>query len=299
MDIVQHLTTFVCIVDSGSISGAARKLGLSVPMASRHLRALEVELGAPLLRRTTRRMDLTPAGAELLPRARRLLVGLDEARQAVRPGKTAAGHLTVSVPVSFGLAKVAPLVPRLIQKHPLLSVDVRYDDRVVDLLGDGVDFALRVGVAAPDSPFLVARRLASYDRVVCATPSFLKRHGPIDEVETLLRVPCLPLGASPTRWEFETPSGARSVAVSGRLRSNNVLALRDAALQGVGVAVLPGWLIAEDLQARRLVRVLADAALPTVHVLGLVHSEARHSNALRLLQDFLAAELPPMLRSAP
>ncbi len=298
MDIVQQLTTFVCIVDSGSISSAARKLRLSVPMASRHLRALEDDLGAPLLRRTTRRMDLTPAGTELLPRARKLLVGLDEARQAVRPSKAAAGHVTVSVPVSFGLAKVAPLVPRLIEKHPLLSVDIRYDDRVVDLLGDGVDLALRVGVAAPDSPFLVARRLATYERIVCAAPSFLKRHGKIDGVETLSRVPCLPLGTSPTRWEFETPSGAKSVTVSGRVRSNNVLALRDAALEGVGVAVMPRWLVAEDLLARRLVRILEDAVFPTVNVLGLVHSEARHSNALRLLQDFLAAELPHTLRSA-
>lgn len=296
MDIVQHFTTFVCIVDSGSISSAARKLRLSVPMASRHLRALEAELGVSLVRRTTRRMDLTPAGAELLPRARRLLASLDEARQAVRPGKTATGQVTLSVPVSFGLAKIAPLVPRLLEKHPQLSVDVRYDDRVVDLLGDGVDLALRVGVAAPDSPFVVARRLATYERVVCAAPTFLKRHGTIDDIEALARTPCLLLGASPSRWEFETLSGAKSVTVTGRARSNNVLALRDAALAGVGVAVLPRWLIAEDLRTRRLTRILEGAVLPTVNVLGLVHSEARHSNTLRLVQDFLAAELPHALR---
>lgn len=298
MDIVQLLTTFVSIVDSGSISSAARKRRLSVPMASRHLRALEGELGVSLVRRTTRRMDLTPAGTELLPRARRLLAGLDEARQAVRPSKTAVGQLTLSVPVSFGLAKIAPLVPRLLEKHPQLAVDVRYEDRVVDLLGDGVDLALRVGVAAPDSPFLMARRLATYERVVCAAPSFLKRHGAIDEVESLARTPCLILGGAPTRWEFETPSGARSVTVTGRARSNNVLALRDAALAAIGVAVLPKWLIAEDLRARRLVRVLEGAVLPTVSVLGLVHSDARHSNPLRLVQDFFAAALPHALRTS-
>ncbi len=297
MDIAHHLATFVCIADSGSISSAARKLRLSVPMASRHLRALEGDLGASLVRRTTRRMDLTPAGHELLPRARRLLAELDEARQAVRPGKTAAGHLTLSVPVSFGLEKVAPLIPRLLEAHPLLSVDVRYDDRVVDLLGDGVDLALRVGVAAPDSPFVVARRLATYERIVCAAPSFLKRHGAIGDVEALARAPCLVLGASPARWEFQAPSGPKSVTVSGRARSNNVLALRTAAVAGVGVAVLPGWLIAEDLRARRLVRIVEDAVLPTVNVLGLVHGEARHSKRLRLVQDFLAAELPRALRA--
>ncbi len=299
VDVVQHLATFVCIVDSGSISGAARKLRLSVPMASRHLRALERELGAALLRRTTRRMDLTPAGTELLPRARKLLAGLEEARQAVRSSKTAAGHVTMSVPVSFGLAKVAPLVPRLLEKHPLLSVDVRYEDRVVDLLGDGVDLALRVGVAAPDSPFVVARRLATYDRVVCAAPSFLKRHGPIHDVDSLAHTPCLILGGSPARWDFQTSAGARSVTVSGRVRSSNVLALLDAAVAGLGVAVMPRWLVAEHLGARRLRQILDTAALPTVNVLGLVHTEARHANHLRLVQDFLAAELPGAVRSTP
>lgn len=297
MDIVQHLTTFVCIVDSGSISSAARKLRLSVPMASRHLRALEGELGVALVRRTTRRMDLTPAGIELLPRARKLLAGLDEARQAVRPSKTAAGQLTVSVPVSFGLAKIAPLVPKLLESHPLLSVDVRYDDRVVDLLGDGVDLAIRVGVAAPDSPFVVARRLATYERVVCAAPSFLERRETIEDVEALARTPCLLLGAAQA-WDFETVSGPKSVAVSGRMRSNNVLALRDAALSGVGVAVMPRWLVAKDLRARRLLRILEDVTLPTVSVLGLVHGEARHSKNLRLVQDFLAAELPLTLHAS-
>lgn len=297
MDIVQHLTTFVCIVDSGSISSAARKLRLSVPMASRHLRALERDLGVSLLRRTTRRMDLTHAGSEFLPRARRLLAGLDEARQSVRPSKTAAGLLTLSVPVSFGLANVAPLVPELLEKHPLLSIDVRYDDRVVDLLGDGVDLALRVGVAPPDSPFVVARRLATYERIVCAAPSLLKRYGAIDDVEALLRIPCLLLGASPARWDFETPSGATSVMVTGRVCSNNVLALRSAALAGVGVAVMPAWLVSEDLRKRRLVRILRSTSLPTVSVLGLIHRDARHSNNVRLVQDFLATALPRTLKT--
>jgi DNA-binding transcriptional LysR family regulator len=174
VDTLSLMTTFVCIADSGSISSAARSLRLSVPMASRHLRSLEQELGVALVRRTTRRLDLTEAGAELLPRARRLLREVDETRDAVRPAKGASGLLVVSAPVSFGLAQIAPLVPKLLEEHPRLSLELRFDDRVVDLLGEGVDLALRVGTPAPDSPFVVARRLATYERVLCATPAFLK-----------------------------------------------------------------------------------------------------------------------------
>jgi len=297
VDTFSLLTTFVRIADTGSISSAARSLRLSVPMASRHLRALEDELGVPLVRRTTRRMDLTEAGAELLPRARRLLTGLDEARHAVRPGNLAGGLLVMSAPVTFGLARIAPLVPKLLAKHPGLSLDVRFDDRAVDLLGDGVDLALRVGLVAPDSPFVVSRRLATYERVLCAAPSLLKKHGPVSDVEALARVPCVLLGTS-TRWRFETPEGPKSVTVEGRLRSNNVQALREAALAGLGAVQLPRWLISEDLKARRLVYILEDAVLPAVSVLGLVHADERRSNRLRLVQDFLAAELPRTLGAA-
>jgi DNA-binding transcriptional LysR family regulator len=295
VDTLSLMATFVRIADSGSISSAARSLRLSVPMASRHLRALEKELGASLVRRTTRRLDLTEAGVELLPRARRLLREVDEARDAVRPSRGASGLLVVSAPVSFGLAKVAPLVPRLLEAHPRLSLELRFDDRVVDLLGEGVDLALRVGVAPPDSPFLVARRLATYERVLCATPAFLKKHGAIKTVDALAGVACVILGGSPARWHFDTPDGPRSVAVEGRIRSNNVLALRDAALAGLGVVQLPRWLIVDELKRKRLVRILESASVPLVTVLGLVHADARRSSSLRLVQDFLARELPRAL----
>lgn len=295
MDLVAHLSTFVCIADSGSISSAARRLGLSVPMASRHLRALEEELGAALVRRTTRRMDLTAAGAELLPQARRVLAEVEEARRVVRPGTQAGGLLTISAPVSFGLARLSPLVPKLLTKHPQLSLDLRFDDRAVDLLGDGIDLAVRVGLAPPDSPFVVSRKLASYVRVLCASPGFLRRHGPIAEVEALASTPCAVLGAGSTRWQFTTPEGSRSVQVTGRVQSNNILALRDAALAGLGVAQMPRWLVSEELRAGSLVQVLPEAALPAVHVLGLIHRDARRASSLRVVLDFLATELPRSL----
>jgi DNA-binding transcriptional LysR family regulator len=300
MDVVTLMTTFVSIAESGSISNAARNLRLSVPMASRHLRALEDELGVSLVRRTTRRMDLTDAGSELLPRARRVLREVDDAFEAVRPSKLATGELVISLPVAFGLVQVGPLIPALLAQHPHLSLDVRFDDRFVDLVGEGVDLAVRVGARPPDSAHIVSRRLAAYERILCASPSLAKKLGVITSVETLASVPCVTLGEPPTRWQFETRDGPRAVVVEGRIRCNNMLIARDAALSGLGVAQLPRWLIARELKARRLVRVLESATLPTIHVLGLVHTHTRRSNSLRIVQDFLAAKLPhlPEMRPA-
>ncbi len=294
MNLLDHLQTFVRIAEAKNISRAARSLGISTAMASRQLRALEQDLGVSLVRRTTRRLDLTEAGLELLDRARKLLAGADEARAAVQPGRGASGLLVMSVPVPLGLAAIAPLLPKLLRAHPRLSLDVRFDDRLVELPADGIDLAVRVGEAPPDTPYLVARKLASYERILCATPSFLRKH-PVPGAEALARTPCLVLGAAPTRWRLQTASGVVLVTVEGPLRTNNMLALRDAALSGLGVAPLPAWLVHDDLRRRRLVRVLDDARLPTMQVMGLTHVDARGAHALRAVQDFLARALPGAL----
>ncbi|MCA9654508.1 MAG: LysR family transcriptional regulator [Myxococcales bacterium] len=295
MDPVTLLSTFVSIADTGSISAGARKLRLSIAVASRRLRALEDDVGAPLFRRTTRRISLTEAGADLLPRARRLLRDLDELRDAVRPSASPRGRLVVSAPVSFGLPQIAPVIPELLQRHRGLTIELRLEDRVVDLLTDGVDLAIRVGAMPPDSPFVIARRLATFERVLCAAPSLLKRIGSPASVAELDEAPCLVLGGGPTTWRFETVEGPRAVTVDGPMRSNNVLALRDAALAGLGIAQLPRWLVLDELQKRRLVRLLDGAILPAVEVIGLVHVDARHSRALRAVQDHLADVLPRSL----
>jgi DNA-binding transcriptional LysR family regulator len=295
VDVVALLRTFVAVAETRNISKAARVLHLSVPVASRHLRALEDDFGVRLVRRTTRQLDLTAAGIALLPRARRVLREFEDARESVLPGKEARGLLVVSAPVSFGLSQLAPLLPKLLGEHPKLSIDLRLDDRAVDLIGDGVDLALRTGMPPPDSPFVLARKLATYERILCAAPGFLEKYGPVRSVDGLAAVPCVTLGASPTRWQFKTARGSESVVIEGRVRSNNVLALRAAALAGLGVAQLPRWLIDADLTAQRLVRLLEGASLPTVDVLGLMHVDARRSRPLRLVQEFLAAELPRAL----
>jgi DNA-binding transcriptional LysR family regulator len=134
---------------------------------------------------------------------------------------------------------------------------------------------------------------------VCAAPGVLAKLGTPKSVDALSSLPCVILGGTPSRWQFETESGSTVVVVDGRVRSNNILALRDAALAGLGFVQLPRWLVVDDLRKRRLVQVLASAKIPPVTVLGIVHADARRSNVLRLTQDFLAAALPPSLAGRP
>jgi DNA-binding transcriptional LysR family regulator len=292
MDLLQQLDTFVRIADQGSISRAARSLGLSVAMASRHLRSLEREFGVELMRRNTRHLALTEAGQELLVRARNVLSNISEARDVLRPGRGAAGLLIVSLPVSFGLSQVGPLFPQLLERHPRLRLDLRFEDRLVDLLAEGIDLAVRAGVRPPDSPFLSARRIATLRRVLCASPAFLARHRRIHSVADLARIPCVLQGAPPTLWSFETPEGLQEVKVDGRFRSNNVFAMREAALAGLGIARLPEWIMADDLQKKRLVPVLPDLTIPIVEIFGVYHRSARGSAAIAAVLDFLQTELP-------
>jgi DNA-binding transcriptional LysR family regulator len=295
VDLFQHMATFVRIADSGSISKAARSLRLSVAMTSRHLRALEEHLGVELMRRTTRSLALTEAGTEFLFRSRSLLAGVDEACDVVRPGCGATGLVVLSLPVSFGLAKVSSLFYALIAEHSRLKFDMRFEDRIVDLLGDGIDLAIRAGVSPPDSPFVVARRLAAVRRVVCASPTFLARHARVNAIPALARLPCIVQGEAPTTWHFDAPDGSRPVVVNGRIRTNNILAAREAALAGAGIARLPLWIIYEDLRKKQLVRILEGIELPLVEIFGLFHRGSRRSSTLRIILDSLALELPRRL----
>ena len=298
MDLPRHMTTFVRIAETGSISQAARALRLSVAMASRHLRALEKELGVELIRRTTRRLTLTEAGTNFLVRARAALAGLHEARESVRPGRGASGLLVVSLPVSLGLARIGPSFPALLDQHPRLKLDLRFEDRFVDLLGDGIDVAIRAGVGPPDSPFIIARKLASVERVLCVAPEFLAKHAKISTVESLSNVPCVLQGPAPTQWSFLSTTGTQTwVPVDGRFRTNNVFALREAALAGAGVARLPSWLVDDDIRRKRLVRVLPSIAMPQIDVFGMFHQGSKGSAAIQVLLGFLQNELPGRMKA--
>jgi DNA-binding transcriptional LysR family regulator len=286
----QQMTTFVRIAEMGSITRAARSLGVSLPMASRHLRWLEQELGTPLVRRTTRQLHLTEAGQEFATRARVLLLGLEDAKQALRAGPSIVGRVVVTAPNGLGTYQLSPILPSLSATHPGLRVELRLEDRSVDLVKEGVDLAIRAA-APPDRASLVARELASYRRVVCAAPSFLARHGAIDSVAALEAAPCVLHCCGPAVWKFETPEGDKSVTVDGPLCANNVDVIRDAVLAGVGVAWLPDYVIGDELRDGRLVRLLPEAKLPPIRVYGIMPKQARQAPAVRAVLETLGASL--------
>jgi len=286
----QQMTTFVRIADMGSITRAARSLGLSLPMASRHLRWLEQELGTPLVNRTTRHLHLTDAGQEFVTRARALLLGLEDAKQALRPGPSLVGRVVVAAPNALGTYQLSSLMSSLAAKHPGLRVDLRLEDRAVDLVKEGVDLAIRAA-APPDHSSLVALKLATYRRVVCAAPSFLKRHGAIDSLAALAAAPCVLHGCGPAVWTFETPEGAQSITVDGPLCTNNVVIIREAILSGVGAAWLPDYVIGEELTDGRLVRLLPEAKLPPMLVYGIMTKQGRQSAMVRAVLDILGPAL--------
>jgi len=286
----QQLTTFVRIAEAGSITHAARSLGLSLPMASRHLRWLERELGTLLVHRTTRTLHLTAAGQDFATRAKALLLGLEDAKQALRAGPSLEGRVVVTAPNALGTYQLSSILPPLLAKHPRLRVELRLEDRAVDLVKEGVDLAIRAA-PPPNRASLVARELATYRRVVCAAPSFLARHGTIDSLTKLAAAPCVVHGCGPAVWEFDTPEGRKSITVDGPLCTNNVVIIREAILAGVGVAWLPDYVIGEELTDGRLVRLLPEAKLPPIRVYGIMPKQARQTAMVRAVRDIFGGAL--------
>lgn len=293
----EHLTTFLRILDCGSLSAAGRTLGLSASAVSRQLVALEDELGASLLVRTTRQLALTDAGRRFESKARDVMRAMDEAHSVVHDAPM--GRLVVSMPVTFGLARIVPLVAKMMGDYPGLEVDLRLDDRIVDLLSEGVDVAIRGGVDRPTNPDLVVHELCVFERLLVASPAFLKTHPALrrgDDPELLAQVPLLGQGqAGRVAWTL-TRAGTRAaetrrVAVLGPVTSNAPLVLRELCEAGLGVAMLPDWLVEDALSEGRLVRVLPGWSAAPSAMRAVYRVELRQLASIRALLAALTAGL--------
>src|SRR6266566_8954827 len=214
MELLEKMATYVRVVEAGSLSAAAKQLRISPAAVSRQIATLERELRVPLLRRTTRRMSVTPAGRSYYERALRVLREVDDAQAIGRTAAT-AGLLSASAPVTFGLACVVPQLSSFMTAHPGLRVDLRLEDRPIDLALEGVDLAVRVGGAPPDSTDVIAHELMSFRRVLVAAPSYLKSHGAPGTPEALAKHDAL-AGALDS-WTLAT-SRASTEAFRGRRR---------------------------------------------------------------------------------
>ncbi|MCW5652938.1 LysR family transcriptional regulator [Hydrogenophaga sp.] len=292
MDRFQEMSVFSAVVDAGSFVGAADALALSRPVVSRLVADLETRLGVRLLHRTTRRLSLTAEGEVFHARCKELLAGVAEAEAEItsRSGE-ATGLLKVSAPVSFGLLRLAPLWPGFLARHPRVKLDVVLSDRMVDLVEEGFDLAVRIARLPASS--LVSRQLATTRMVVCASPAYLRRHGRPREPADLARhsVVAYSLLSMGDTWSFEGPGGPASVKVEPRLRTNSGDTCRAAALRHAGVIMQPAFLVEDDLRAGTLVALLPDYRCPELGIHAVYPSRKHVSPKVRLLIDHLERSL--------
>jgi DNA-binding transcriptional LysR family regulator len=261
---LEGLAIFAKVVETRSFAGAAVELALSKATVSKAISRVEARLGARLFNRTSRRFALTDAGRLLSERAARILAEGEAAESdALAQSAAPRGLVRLAAPMSFGLTRVAPLLPEFLAAFPEISVDLHLSDATVDLIGDGFDAALRIAVL-PDSS-LMARRLCGVDRYTVAAPAYLERHGRPSHPLDLAAHRCLSYAYLPTPdvWHFANRAGDQaSVRPAGPLRVNNADALMPALLAGLGIAVQPDFIVREALADRRLEAVLADWSLP-------------------------------------
>ena len=295
MDRFQAIQTFVAVVENGSFARAAERLDRSVSAVSRDVAELEAHLDTRLLNRTTRRLSLTEAGRAFHERAVQLLADLEEAEEsASQGGATPRGTLRLTAPIGYGTRVLAPLIAAFGARHPQVRIDVDLSDRMVDLVDEGFDLAVRIG--AIRSQLLVARRIGTATLVCCASPGYLKRNGTPKVPEDLARHACITYAYSspPDQWPFIGVDGEPlNVRVGGPFHTNNGRLMLGLAAEGAGIACEPDFAAAPEIAAGRLVRVLADWALPTLPIHAAYPSRRHLSAKVRAFVDFLAERLPP------
>jgi len=281
---------FIAVANAGGLSAAARQLGIGPMQVSRRIHVLEEELGVRLLHRTTRAVSLTAEGERFLPYARSMIDAEDSARAALLPASaTASGVLKLTAPSVFGQAIVMPLLPALLAQHPQLRIDLDLSDRVLDIVGEGFDLALRVATLGDSE--LVAKRLAGNPRMLCASPQYLARHGVPATLADLATHACITLHAVP-RWPVVVDGILQRVSVAPRITTSNVDAARAAALQGLGLAMLTYWDVYRQLRDGDLLSiVLADAAMEDLSVWAVTPTRRFVPARVTIFLDALSREL--------
>lgn len=289
MDTLEGLPVFVKAVREGSFSGAARALEITPSAVSKQIGRLEDRLSVRLFNRTTRRLSLTEEGAAFYERASRILADLDDAAEAVSSLKAVPrGRLRITLPTAFGILHLLPALPDYMARHPEVTLEIDLNDRFVNMVEEGFDLALRIGELEDSS--LIGRRLAANRRVMGAAPAYLERYGTPHRAADLEDHNCLVYTYRAQRhdWHLTDDEGRDCVVtIGGNMETNNPMMLRAAALSGLGIVLLPLWIIGPDIKAGRLVQLLPDYHWPdsAIHA---VYPPGRHLSAkVRSFVDFL------------
>ena len=291
MDIIAAFRILIRVAETGSFSAVARERGLTQPAVSRQIAALEQHLGARLLQRTTHSLALTEDGRDLLGHARLVVEAVERAESAIGPHHAGlSGRVRLGAGGTFGRIMVAPRIHRLLERHPALEIDLRLENRVVDMVHEGFDIAIRLGTIAETA--LIARRIGAVSRVIVASPGYLAAHPAPQTPEDLAVHSCILLVVAPPpeTWRLQRDGRLVEVAVSGRFRTDSVEAVRAAVLSGIGLAELPVWMVQKALADGRLRQVLADWQPPPVPVHAVYPSLRNLAPRTRAVIDFLVEE---------
>ena len=296
-DVVHGMLVFSKVVQGGSLSAAARELGISPAVVSRTLAAMEARLGVRLINRTTRSLHLTDEGASYYETCSRILAEIEEADAAAAARRVEPqGMLRVALPASFGLNHIAPLIPRFAERYPKVQLALSLSDRSVNLVEEGFDLAIRIAELKDSA--LAARKLAPNRRVVCASPAYLRQHVEPKTPQDLAKHNCLIATweqGMAMNWEYKSPVGKRgSVRVTGRYACDNWEVLREWAVAGLGVALKSTWDVRKHLEDGSLVPLLPGYDFSSDVGIYAVYPHRRHLPAkTRVFIDFLAESFGP------
>lgn len=288
MDTLDAMRVFVAVVERNGFSAAAQALDMSTAGVTRQVAALEKRLSTRLLHRTTRRVSPTSAGAAYYAQCVRLLAEFDALEasigaQALEP----SGMLRINAPVSWGIARLGPLLAGYRQRFPQVELDLALSDRLVDMVEEGYDVAIRI--TREPSPALIARRLGQARITLCAAPSYLAARGTPRTPQDLEQHDCLGYSywASGNQWPLQGPGGETRVTVNSILQANNGDVLREAAIAGMGVILQPDFLLEDALADGRLVRVLPDWDVPAIGIFAVYTSRSHLAPKVRSFIDYL------------
>jgi DNA-binding transcriptional LysR family regulator len=286
------MNVFVRVAKSGSFAGGARDLGISRAMATKHIMQLESNLGTRLFNRTTRSLSLTEVGASYLERCQQVLADVDEMESAVTHLQTEPrGLLKISAPPVIGATHIARALSEFLKLHPDLTVDMVLQGSPGDLIDEGIDVAIHLGALEDTS--MVARKLASSPQVVCGSPEYFEKFGIPEKPEDLVNHSCLFNWAIPPRnkWQFKGENGYIVMNVSGRIQANAAHPIRIAALNGLGLVMLPTYILGSDIEKGKLKVVLENYALPPLDIHAVYPHRKYLSAKVRSFMDFLQAWL--------
>jgi DNA-binding transcriptional LysR family regulator len=289
---LEDILTFLTVIEAGGLTAAARRLGVAKSVASKRISDLEGGLGATLLRRSARGVVATDAGAAFYGRARGILAELDDAASSAAGTGELSGLIRVAGPLSFGTLHLAPVLVDFLARHPRVELALHLNDRVVDIIHEGYDLAVRIGRLKDSS--LVAKKLAECKRVLCCSPAYARHAGLPSTLDNLKDHACIGYANVPIgeRWLFEAERRGgqqRSILVRPRLTVDNGEAIRDAAIAGMGLTVLPTFLVADALRAGKLLPVLQDTPVVSDGIFVVYPPDRYLSIKLRALIEHLTA----------